>query len=98
MFESGAAVLARLFAMQQTDRRTEEERHKTKGVRKMGKASELYEILSERPLTPSEIEARRSAAEDGGAVRATPDGRLLKIDRPTEKPREVYRAPRATWD
>jgi hypothetical protein len=64
----------------------------------MGKASELFEDLSSRPLSAAEIAAREAAAKSGGAAEATTDGRLVKRQTPTAAPREVLRVPQQTWD
>lgn len=64
----------------------------------MGKGSETLERLTARALTAQEQEARQAAAENGGDVEATPDGRLVKTDEREAQPRPAGRAPRQTWD
>jgi hypothetical protein len=64
----------------------------------MGKATELDDQLSVRPLSPAEIADRNAAAESGGEVQATLDGQITKQPRPSEAPRVVLRAPQQTWD
>lgn len=63
----------------------------------MGKATELDDTI--RPLSATEIAARRAAMEIADEdVVATLDGRLVKKPKPTEAPRVVMPAPRQTWD
>jgi hypothetical protein len=65
----------------------------------MGKGSEALESLSAQVLTAEEAEERRAAAEGGGEVEATTDGRLVKpVPGAPEQVREVAQAPSATWD
>lgn len=61
----------------------------------MGKATELDENLSTRFLTSTEIRERQAAAESGGDVEGTPDGKLVKRLSSSET---VQQAPVQTWD
>ena len=64
----------------------------------MGKGSATLEQLRTHALTREEVRIREAASEIGGDVEATPDGRLLKATPEQPIPREVDRAPAATWD
>jgi len=64
----------------------------------MGKATELDDELSTRPLSAAEIRARRAAAQSGGKVEATTDGQLVRPAEPSEAPKVVHTAPTQTWD
>jgi hypothetical protein len=64
----------------------------------MGKGSSTLERLRAQVLTPEEIRSREAAAEGGADVVAMPDGRLVKEVPEQPQPREVDRAPAATWD
>jgi hypothetical protein len=64
----------------------------------MGKGSSTLERLRTQVLTPEEVRSREAAAEGGADVVAMPDGRLVKEVPERPQPREVDRAPAATWD
>jgi hypothetical protein len=64
----------------------------------MGKATELDDFLETRRLTPKEERERREAADSGGEIEGTPDGRLLKRASPSAAPQVVFQAPAQTWD
>jgi hypothetical protein len=54
--------------------------------------------LETRRLTPKEERERREAADSGGEIEGTPDGRLLKRASPSAAPQVVFQAPAQTWD
>jgi hypothetical protein len=64
----------------------------------MGKATELDDPLSTRPLSAAEIRARQAAAESGGEVEADNEGQLIRRPKLAEAPKVVHTAPRQTWD
>lgn len=66
----------------------------------MGKAQTTFSLLATRPR-PEPVVAVRDPADDGGDVRALPDGRIVPLDWQDEQtsPRPVLdRAAPATWD
>jgi len=64
----------------------------------MGKASDLFEEVSARPLSAAEIAARQAAVAGGGEAQATSDGELVKRESTADAPRTVFAAPTQTWD
>jgi hypothetical protein len=64
----------------------------------MGKGSATLERLRGRVLSAEELRAREAATEGGADIVAMPDGRLVKQTPEQPVPRQVDRAPAATWD
>lgn len=65
----------------------------------MGKATEMTQRLTSRPLTPDEIGTRRAELELGDEdVEATLDGRFVRRATSTQPAREVAPPRPDTWD
>lgn len=63
----------------------------------MGRADTVFEELARREPLPEPAEAEADVGDDGGDLRALPDGRILALGERWRE-REIARGSRATWD
>lgn len=64
----------------------------------MGKATDLDQQSSAKPLSAAEIKAREELTSSSGDLVATLDGKLVKPAPSPAEERVVVNAPQQTWD